>query len=351
MVAPTLGREARPPRDRKRRSIAGQYFERAPGAGGGVLADALRAAQIATHKGGHHRGEEDYVADGRRHPFAGINAPIGWRTALPDLIGADGRPSGTPQVTRTDETATLRTATIRSSACLAAGTHLLEIPEGELVDMVDGKPVLDDQLAGFDLIRPAPFAPVELTGDEGEVALSDSPIARAQIDRAATEQLAVRFEILRSTLRTNGPDRIESQLLRAIPAGLGVALDGLMLRALSAATADASGDPPTVVHEICGRAGLRWAELACIVGQNSWAAETHGTTLHVSGIHAEHSAGAPHTIVGAWDRCAIAASPEIEVLIERRDASGKLVVTAWCDAQALVPDASYFEEIGADPLA
>lgn len=299
MVQPTLGREARPPKDRKRRQIAGNYNERTASAGGGVLADALRAAQIATHKGGRHRGEEDYVADGRRHPFAGVNTPMAWRTALPDLIGQDGRASGTPQVTRTDETATLRTATIRSSACLAAGAHLLEIPEGELVDMVDGKPVLDDQLAGFDVIRPAPFDPVELTGDEGEVALSASPIARAQIDRAATEQLAVRFEVLRSTLRSHGPERIEAQLMRAIPAGLGVALDGLLLRALSAAPADGTGDPASVVHEICGRTGVRWAELGGVIGQNSWPGETFGTTLHVAGVHAEHSAGAPITIVGA----------------------------------------------------
>jgi hypothetical protein len=136
--------------------------------------------------------------------------------------------------------------------------------------------------------------------------------------------------------------------MRAIPAGLGVALDGLLLRSLSTATADASADPPSVVHAICGRTGLRWGELACIVGQNSWQAETHGTTLHVGGVHAEHSAGAGHTIVGAFDRCALAVSPEVMVLIERRDASGKLVVTAWCDATALIPDPAYFEEIGAD---
>lgn len=335
--------------DQLSRQLRGKTFTRATA--DRPLAALIEHALRAQAKGGHHRSDGTFARTGG-NGIAGANAAIGWRTMLPALIDADGFVTGLPAYTRASETIDLRTATLRSSVALSYGAQLIEIPPGELATDAQGEPVLADQSAGFDLVKPAPFTVLSLTGTgtdaEGTVTAAAEPIARAAIDRGATEQLAVRFEIPRSTLREHGADRIEAQLLAAIAAGAGQALDGVLLRALATATGDGTIDGAAVVNAIAGRTGTRWADLKAIIGQNSTTPDVDGDKLLIGGVHAEHSAGAAHTIAGVWNRCAVAVSPDVEILAERHGVAGGLTVTAWLDAQALVPDAAYFEEIGAD---
>jgi hypothetical protein len=164
------------------------------------------------------------------------------------------------------------------------------------------------------------------------------------IDREALEQIAFRVQIGRSELSAHGSDVIEAQLMAAIASGAGAALDGVALRALHAATGDAlSAD--VAPHAICGRSGVRWHELKAAIGQNAIVPTVDADRLLVGGVHAEHTTGAAHAIVGAWDRCGVAVEREISVLIERHGIDGGLTLTAWFDACALVPDPAYFSAI------
>jgi hypothetical protein len=316
------------------------------------LADLLEYAQRAQAKGGHHRSDGTFVPAAGGNRIAGANATLGMRTLLPDVIDADGRPTGLPAYTRASDVIDLGTAMIRSSVALSMGATLIELPEGVLRTDPNGEPVLAEHPGGFDVVSPAPFTALALTGSgtdaEAEVATSAMPIRRAEIDRANTEQLAVRFAIPRSALRDYGHERIEAQLLASIAAGAGQALDGLLLRALAQATGDGVVQGAEVVHAIAGRTGVRFAELGAIIGQNSATPDLADDRLLIGGVHAEHSAGAAHTIAGVFDRAAIAVSPEIEVLAERHGVDGGLVLTAWLDAQPLIPAPEYFEEVGDD---
>lgn len=316
------------------------------------LAELIRVAGRAMPRGGIHRADGTFVPDHRASPIAGANAALSWRNLLPDLIDADGFVTAEPVYSKTSEVATLRTALLQSSVALSFGAHLIELPEPALEADPTGAPVLERQAAGFDVIKPAAFAPVTLSGTgasaEGEVATSTTPIARAAIDRAALEQIAVRIEIPRSELQDHGAEVVESQLLRALMAGAGAALDGVLLRAIAAACDELAAT--AAPHAICARSGVRWNEVAAILGQVS--APITGLTvengeLRLGGVRAEHSKGAAHAIVGAWDRAALAVSPEVEILMERHGVSGGLIATAWFDACALVPDPAYFTAITA----
>jgi hypothetical protein len=298
-------------------------------------------------RGGIHRADGTYIPDHRASPIAGANAALSWRNLLPDLIDADGFVTAEPVYSKTSEIVTLRTALLQSSVALSFGAHLIELPEPALEADPSGAPVLERQAAGFDVIKPAGFAPVTLSGTgasaEGDVATSATPIARAAIDRNALEQIAVRIEIPRSELQDHGAEVVESQLLRALMAGAGSALDGVLLNAIAAACDEQSAT--AAPHAICARSGVRWRELKAVIGQNAIAPTVDADRLLVGGIHAEHTTGAAHAILGAWDRAALAVSPELEILMERHGVSGGLTLTAWFDACALVPDPAFFAEV------
>lgn len=358
------GRWAPAPRSRtaRRAEIEGRSFTRAGERG--PLAALIEHATRAQARGGHRERSDGTMqritgpAGGSK--VAGSNATLSWRTPIPDLIDAEGFVTGTPAYTRESEVLTLRTAAQRSSVCLAMGAHLIEIPEGELSSDARGEPVLADLPAGFDVIRPAQFSQVELTGTgsdaEGDITAGASPIHRAEIDRASTAQIACRFEIGRGELREHGADRIEAQLMQAIAAGIGPALDKVLLDGIAAAVAPEVGDDLFAVHSICQRRGVRWSELSAAIGDHipdiADAGARGGLSvasgeLRIGGVRAEHAGNGRPTIVGVFDRAAIAVSPEIELLVERHGVAGGLSVTAWLDAFPLTPDPKYFARLGA----
>lgn len=312
------------------------------------LAALIDYAKRAVARGGRYDAEGNFTPDPTAPEIAAVNGTVPFAAMLPNMLDDAGFLTAVPAYTRESGILTIETAVLQSSVCLSFGAHLIQLPEPNLETDRAGLPVLAELPAGLDVIRPAGFAPVVLTGTgadaEGEVTASTNPIARAVIDRDALEQIAFRVQIGRSELRAHGSAVIEAQLLAAIASGAGAALDGVLLRALHAATGDAlSAD--AAPHAICGRSGVRWHELKAVVGQNSIVPTVDADRLLVGGVHAEHTTGAAHAICGAWDRCGVAVEREISVLIERHGIDGGLTVTAWFDAQALVPDPAYFAKI------
>jgi hypothetical protein len=64
--------------------------------------------------------------------------------------------------------------------------------------------------------------------------------------------------------------------------------------------------------------------------------------LHVAGIGAELTAHAAGSYVGAFAHSAIFIRDRIDVLIERRDASGRQRVTVWASMWPALPDPAKF---------
>ena len=306
-------------------------------------------AKRAVARGGRYDVEGNFTPDPTAPEIAAVNGTVPFAAMLPSMLDDAGFLTAFPAYTRESEILTVETAVLQSSVCLSFGAHLIELPEPNLETDPAGLPILAELPAGLDVIKPAAFAPVTLSGTgadaEGELTASTNPIARAVIDRDALEQIAFRVNIGRSELRAHGSDVIEAQLMAAIASGAGAALDGVLLRAIAAACDEqAAGAAP---HAICARSGVRWRELKAVIGQNAIMPTVDADRLLVGGIHAEHTTGAAHAILGAWDRCGVAVEREISVLIERHGLDGGLVVTAWFDACALLPDSAYFSAIAA----
>jgi hypothetical protein len=304
-------------------------------------------AKRAVARGGRYDAEGNFTPDPTAPEIAAVNGTVPFSAMLPNMLDDAGFLTAFPAYTRESEVATLRTALLQSSVALSFGAHLIELPEPNLETDPAGLPILAELPAGLDVIRPAAFAPVTLTGTgadaEGELTASTNPIARAVIDRDALEQIAFRVNIGRSELRAHGSDVIEAQLMAAIASGAGAALDGVLLRAIAAACDELTA--AAAPHAICARSGVRWRELKAAIGQNAIVPTVDADRLLVGGIHAEHTTGAAHAVLGAWDRCGVAVEREMSVLIERHGLDGGLVVTAWFDAQALVPAPAFFAEV------
>lgn len=311
------------------------------------LGALIEYAKRAVARGGRYDAEGNFTPDPTAPEIAAVNGTVPFSAMLPNMLDDAGFLTAFPAYTRESEILTVETAVLRSSVCLAFGAHLIELPEPNLETDPAGLPILAELPAGLDVIRPASFAPVTLTGTgadaEGELTASTNPIARAVIDRDALEQIAFRVNIGRSELRAHGSDVIEAQLMAAIASGAGAALDGVLLRAIAAACDEQSAT--AAPHAICARSGVRWRELKAAIGQNAIVPTVDADRLLVGGIHAEHTTGAAHAIVGAWDRCGVAVEREMSVLIERHGLDGGLVITAWFDAAALTPDPAYFSAI------
>ena len=313
------------------------------------LGALIEYAKRAVARGGRYDAEGNFTPDPTAPEIAAVNGTVPFSAMLPNMLDDAGFLTAFPAYTRESEILTVETAVLQSSVCLSFGAHLIELPEPNLETDPVGLPVLAELPAGLDVIRPASFAPVTLTGTgtdaEGELTASTNPIARAVIDRDALEQIAFRVNIGRSELRAHGSDVIEAQLMAAIASGAGAALDGVLLRAIAAACDEQSAT--AAPHAICARSGVRWRELKAVIGQNAIVPTVDADRLLVGGIHAEHTTGAAHAIVGAWDRCGVAVEREMSVLIERHGLDGGLVITAWFDAAALAPDPAYFTAITA----
>jgi hypothetical protein len=145
--------------------------------------------------------------------------------------------------------------------------------------------------------------------------------------------------------REHNDGELEAEVMMALALGLGKAVDRELLETIRANDVDTA--PGTTFLEAFAAKGGRADELRCILGTETIGAEFVEGALYKNGIPAELSGDVDATICGAFDRAAVAISPEIELLVERTSAGG-LIFTCWADFAALVPDYSWFEVGDAD---
>lgn len=200
----------------------------------------------------------------------------------------------------------------------------------------------------FRLIEAAEFSDVPDADSEaipeetGEVETSILPFHSAVIEWPDAPSVAFRTIASRRQQKDVGGDTLAQDLMQSILYGLAQAADRTLLAAIVAAS------PSTFTHGLAAARNLEFSELRALVGTNGTgaAADTAGT-LRVNGVLADYTPTIEETVVGAFNRAAVAIHPQIVVHVERRNLQGDLVVTCFANLLPLVPDASAFWLAGA----
>ena len=254
---------------------------------------------------------------------------------LPVITNKDGRytaPAGNISGTSTK----LDTAIIRASRVAAAGASIIvrPVPSRAYATGLTGGVSTYEQDTYFVTVAPAIFANV---ADGEAVDVSPVPASRATIKWDESIKKAVRFTVPRSTMRTYGQEHVANEIMTAIPLGIARAADNLLLTAIN-------GETPSAFSVASAAAqGLVAGELRALIGTNGTGAQFRADgQLIAGGIDAEMTADMAGTVIGAFDRAAIAIHDEIRILAERLDSQGTLAVTCWVDMIPLLPDPAKF---------
>jgi len=261
---------------------------------------------------------------------AAVNGSLRMSDFLPEIVTDAARPTQT-EVPAGEKT-TIDAAAFLNSRVADAGAHIIQLPEQTLIE--GPAPALADAPAGLRVIRPAPFSTVADGADIAASSLADV-IAEARVNRAIMPQIGVRIPMPRSALQGIGEAQIVAEISHAITLGVGAAVDRALLSAIVAA-----GPAPFSFGAVAG-AGLRFGDLRALVGTGGAGAVADRGGLYVSGVAAETCGAVPQTVIAAFSRFGVIVTPEIELLAERIDASGGVVLTAWLGVAALVPDAGF----------
>lgn len=274
------------------------------------------------------------------NPKAQVNDSISLsRDLLPALISSENqvyRPSTIQQ--EAGQLQYLKSSLASNSRVLQAGANLILLQRSSEVAFSDKDIVAFEQHASeYITVEPANITAgtVDSNG-EMTVNATELPVKSAVVDRENLTQRAVRFNIPRSTLKQKGEDQVSAEMMTSIALGIGRAIDNELLSTVESTT------PNQFSIANAAAAGLRFPELKAVVGTSAAATTTENGQLYAGGVPAELSADSSQTIIGAFDRAAIALADEIQVIVERRNANGSLTVTCWLDIQALVANPSAF---------
>lgn len=238
----------------------------------------------------------------------------------------------------------LDTAIIEGSRVAQAGATVFVVPTATQAVTTgvteNGQvPVIGmyERPSSYTVTNPAPFAVVP---DGSEVADSALPLVRDQLKLDNFPAVGVRFVISRQDAKLYGEGVLSDAALVSIALGLANAADACLLSALAAA------DLPTFSLAAAAAKGLRFNELRAIAGTAAAGAQVGADgVLRVAGVQAELSNQTAASIAGSFQRAAVAISDDLNVLAERRNTQGDLIVTCWANMAALTPDLSAFWKV------
>lgn len=270
------------------------------------------------------------------HPAASLRRLTLTTTHLPVLNGKDGKIVAVAPGDIAGTSTKLDTAIVRSSRVAAAGSNIIvrAVPSNAYATGLTGGVSIYDADTYFVSMAPAGFSAV---ADDAAVSVTPLPASRAKIQWDQAIKLAVRFNVPRRDPRTYGQDHIANEILTAIPLGIARAADNLLLSAINAAT------PSAFSVAAAAAQGLKAGKLRALIGTNGTGAQFRADgQLIAAGIAAETTADMEGTVIGAFDRSAIAIHDEITLLAERLDGDGNLAVTCWVSMIPLLPDPTKF---------
>lgn len=256
---------------------------------------------------------------------------------MPSMMAKDGQMYGDPIATPGGESITMSAGILLNSRCAAAGATIITRPDPTRALAVGhDKGIAFQRVAKFfSTIEAAPFATV---ADDTDVAVSNLPISRATLNWAESVQKSVRFELPRSLQRQVGYDQIVDEVMLAFVFGLARASDAVLLDAIQGST-PAAFTPAAVAAK-----GLRITELRALVGTAGAGAGWRGDGQFAAagGILADTTADAAGTVIGSFGRAGVAIHESIDLIIERRNLQGDLVLTAHANMIPMLPNPGVF---------
>lgn len=240
-----------------------------------------------------------------------------------------------PLGTEAGKRTTLPSALMAGSRALAAGARLIVGPNnGEGTTTNNGELVFQRHRTRFDVIEAAPFASLL---DDQEVSESALPIHSAAVEWGDARNLGFRVALSRADQRAYKDGQLADEVLAGIVLGLARTADTVLLDAIMA------HDPEAFALSAAAAAGFKFAELRALVGSaGDGAVVGQDGTLRAAGVSAELTPSCAATVVGAFNRAAVAVHPDITVIAERRDVQGEMKITCWATMQALLPQPGAF---------
>ncbi|MXK57953.1 hypothetical protein GRT41_15845 [Burkholderia pseudomallei] len=179
-------------------------------------------------------------------------------------------------------------------------------------------------------VDPAAFATVV---DGADAALSPFPIHDASFAWGSTPHQAFHVKSTRAQHRAVGGAELNDAFMVAILRGLGELADQLLLNAILAAT------PAAFTFGAAAARHAKYDELRALVGTAGTGAGIAGDgSFRAGGVFAELTAATDKTVVGLFNRAAIAFRPELSVHVKRLNVVGDTELTVFANAQAVVPN-------------
>lgn len=220
-----------------------------------------------------------------------------------------------------------------NSSCARAGSRII-IAKAPPAEVRGDLQVMYDQDALLRSVDPAPFA---LVADGSNATTSPLPLHDARFDWAAVPNYAFRTTITRADRRAVGGDGLRAAAMIAILRGLGELADKLVLNTILAVT------PATFTFGLAAARHAKFDELRALVGTAGAGAEIAGDgTFRAAGVFAELTAASDKTVVGLFNRSAIAFRPELAVHARRLNTNGDVELTVFANAQAVVSNPADF---------
>ena len=315
--------------------------------GTNILSGLITEAQNASTSAPHTPHGMDEPTSYFKKPAASFGTVNLNASYLPRLLPKDGNLSSSPlDVIKTmgGEKLTLSAAILHLSRVANAGSHIIvrANPNQALPTGREGLISLVSVAKFFNTIEAAPYISI---ADETDITASLLPVSRDEIIWSDALNKAVRFEIKRKDIKQIGNDVFVGEIMLSLIMGLARAADEILLNRIIGSL-PAEFDPSLVSAQ-----GLRFPELSAMIGTNGTGALVTANGELVAkpnisgwngGIHAELTGDIDQTIIGAFNRSAVAIHEDISIICERRNLQGDLVVTAYANMVALMPDSSKF---------
>lgn len=289
-------------------------------------------------------GRASFDADGNvrsvyRQPAASIARYSMREMFVPALASNANRITHTPVGAAAGKRTTLADAVLANSRCAAAGAHIGIIPAEDGATINNGELVYRQREYRLDVIDAAEFAVIP---DGDELAASALPLSSAAVNLDTMPSLGVHIPLSRAEQKAYADGYLADTALTAIIAGIARAADATLLAAIAAS------DPAAFSLGAAAGLGSEFGSLRALVGTaGAGAAVDQDGTLRAAGVLAELTPDTTATVVGAWNRAAVAVSEDISLIAERMNTVGDLKLTAWVSMQALLPQPGAFWTVAA----
>lgn len=259
---------------------------------------------------------------------------------MPSLVGTAGNAiARLPGTTQAGAKTTFSGAVIEQSRVAQAGATVFVVPAAPEPAQGGGSGAiaLRSRLATFTTVEAAPFA---ILADGADAPDSAVPVHRsvAEFEPDTAPTYSFSCTLSRRDLKDwEGTGQLPEAVLAAMGLGLARAADACLLAAIVATT------PPAFTLAAAAARGLKFGELAALVGTAGIGASVYEDgRLRVAGVPAELTDTTAASIVGAFNRAAVAVGEEISLVAKRTNLDGSMELTAHSNLIALLPDDSAF---------